>query len=431
MTVPDDISRLRVLIVDDQVHVRRWTRSILRQAGITDVTDVGDGREAIAAVTKPGGWYDVILCDLHMPERDGIETIRAFAALALESAIVIMSIEDERVIETVGLLAEVQGLHLLGTVSKPLTPEKLGALLSRLRDVPHTPSLQTEIAPAKDLADAFGEGELLMVYQPKIWTRSGAFAGVEALVRWKHPQLGLFKPAAFLAHIEASDDFSADLVEFTLSSAIASAGRWRKAGRDLPVAVNLSARAFDQLDLPERIEAVCRTADVPTKLVTLEVTETQVERDGVRMIDVATRLRLKGFHLSIDDFGTGQSGLSKLQRLPFDELKIDRQFAHGCASSATQRSVVEASLALARSLKMTSVAEGIQHRRDSELLHELGCDVLQGYMIGRPVTEEALHEWLADWERSLDGTPQVHAPNAVPRSDSRSGPLLMTAMGVA
>jgi EAL domain-containing protein (putative c-di-GMP-specific phosphodiesterase class I) len=117
----------------------------------------------------------------------------------------------------------------------------------------------------------------------------------------------------------------------------------------------------------------------------------------VRLIDVATRLRLKGFTLSIDDFGTGQSGLSKLQKLPFNELKIDRQFVNGCSQSTTQRSVVEASLALARSLKMVSVAEGVQDRPDWDLLGQLGCDVVQGYFIARPMSEEGLEAWTTQW----------------------------------
>jgi EAL domain-containing protein (putative c-di-GMP-specific phosphodiesterase class I) len=131
--------------------------------------------------------------------------------------------------------------------------------------------------------------------------------------------------------------------------------------------------------------------------VTLELTETYVARDAVRLIDVATRLRLKGFTLSIDDFGTGLSGLSKLQKLPFNELKIDRQFVNGCSQSAAQRSVVEASLALARSLKMVSVAVGVQHRGDWDLLNELGCDVMQGYFIARPMSEEGLEAWAMQW----------------------------------
>jgi EAL domain-containing protein (putative c-di-GMP-specific phosphodiesterase class I) len=230
--------------------------------------------------------------------------------------------------------------------------------------------------------------------------RMGEFAGVGALVRWKHPELGLFQPAAFVPVMEGHDDYGSALINFSLKEAIACAGRWQRAGRELRVAINLSVRAFDRLDLPERIESLAHEAHVLPERITLEVTETQVARDAVRMIDVATRLRLKGFRLSIDDFGTGQSGLSKLQNLPFNEMKIDRSFVHGCSASATRRSVVEASLALARSLKMTSVAEGIQERPDWDLLDELGCDVMQGFFIGRPMSEEGLETWAAQWARN-------------------------------
>jgi EAL domain-containing protein (putative c-di-GMP-specific phosphodiesterase class I) len=163
------------------------------------------------------------------------------------------------------------------------------------------------------------------------------------------------------------------------------------------VAINLSVRTFDRIDLPERIESLARDAHVPPERITLEVSETQVARDAIKMVDVATRLRLKGFRLSIDDFGTGQSGLSQLQRLPFSELKIDRRFVDGCSTSSTKRSVVEASLTLARNLKMTSVAKGVQQRPDWDLLDELGCDMMQGFMIARPMTEEGLEAWAAQW----------------------------------
>jgi EAL domain-containing protein (putative c-di-GMP-specific phosphodiesterase class I) len=115
------------------------------------------------------------------------------------------------------------------------------------------------------------------------------------------------------------------------------------------------------------------------------------------MLDATTRLRLKRFNLSVDDFGTGHSGLQQLQDLPFNELKIDRRFVDGCSTSSVKRSVVEASLALARSLKLVSVAEGVQTSADWDLLGELGCDVVQGYYIARPMTEEGLATWAANW----------------------------------
>jgi EAL domain-containing protein (putative c-di-GMP-specific phosphodiesterase class I) len=397
--MPSEEVGIRVLVVDDQSHVRNWVRMVLRTMGITDVTEAADGRDALAAVTQPGGSFDLILCDLRMPERDGIETIRAFGALGLVSALAIMSIEEERVIETAGMLAELQGLRMLGTISKPLTAEKLQPILKRMREVPGEQKDDVATAPGRDFASAFARDELIYLYQPKIWMRSGEFAGVEALVRWKHPELGLFQPASFVPAMDGDDQYSAALIDSSLKEAIACAGRWQQPGRELRVAINLSVRAFDRLDLPERIESIALEAHVLPERITLEVTETQVARDATKMIDVATRLRLKGFRLSIDDFGTGQSGLSKLQKLPFNELKIDRSFVHGCSTSATRRSVVEASLSLARSLKMTSVAEGVQERPDWDLLYELGCDVVQGYFIGRPMSEEGLEAWVG--ERAL------------------------------
>lgn len=392
-----DPGSVSVLIIDDQSHVRSWVRTVLKNAGVLNVSEAPDGGAGLAAVTQPGAWFDLILCDLRMPERDGIETIRAFAALGLESAIAIMSVEEERVIETAGMLAEVQGLRLLGTVPKPLTAEKLDALFVRMREVAPTRKDEAKMAPEGDLTNAFLRQELQLMYQPKIWMRTGKFAGVESLVRWKHPAHGLFQPNSFVPFIEGSEDLSTLLTEFSLRESIACVSRWREGGRDLRVAINLSARAFDHLDLPERASAMCAEYDVNPEFITLELTETYVARDAVRLVDVATRLRLKGFTLSIDDFGTGQSGLSKLQRLPFNELKIDRQFVNGCSQSTTQRSVVEASLALARSLKMTSVAEGVQNRPDWDLLNQLGCDVMQGYFIARPMSEEGLEAWAVQW----------------------------------
>jgi EAL domain-containing protein (putative c-di-GMP-specific phosphodiesterase class I)/ActR/RegA family two-component response regulator len=400
---PDDNSLLRVLVIDDQSHVRTLVREILKRMGITNVTDAADGHDALAAVTQPGGRFDLILCDLRMPERDGIETIRSFAALGLESAIAIMSVEEERVIETAGMLAEVQGLRMLGTIAKPVTAEKLEPILKRMREVPGQRVDDTVIAPDQDFKNAFKRTELFFLYQPKVWMRTGKFAGVEALVRWKHPELGLFQPASFVPAMEEDEHYNRALTDFTLRETIACAGRWHQAGRELGIAINLSVRAFDRLDLPERIESLARDAHVPHERITLEVKETQVTRNAIQMIDVATRLRLKGFRLSIDDFGTGQSGLSQLQKLPFNELKIDRSFVDGCSTSSSKRSVVEASLTLARNLKMTSVAEGIQQRPDWDLLDELGCNVMQGYFIARPMSEEGLEAWAAQWTLNYRG----------------------------
>lgn len=392
---PDDFSLFRVLVIDDQQHVITWVRNVLKKMGITEVTDVCDGRDALAAVTAPGAWFDLILCDLNMPERDGIETIRTFGALGLESGIVIMSVEEERVIEKAGMLAGVQGLRIAGTIQKPLTAAKLTPILRRLREVPGSAADDMVRAPGTDFRDAFGHSQLFFQYQPRIWMRSGKFAGVEALVRWKHPGLGVLQPATFVSAMQEDEVHGGRLTDFSLRETIGCAGRWHDVGRELPVSINLPARAFDRLDLPERLEWLAREAHVPPAQVTLEVTEIEVTRDAVRLIDIATRLRLKRFNLAIDNFGTGDATSPRLQMLPFNELKLDRSIVHGCSTSAAQRAVVEASLTYARNLKMTSVAVGIQQRPDWDLLADLGCDMMQGFLIARPMSEEGLEAWTA------------------------------------
>ncbi len=393
----DRNAALRVLVIDDQEHVRKWVRRVLKSINIVNVSEAEDGRTALALVTTPGNEFDLIFCDLKMPNTDGVQLIRAFSAMGLESAVILLSMEPERVLETSALLAEEQGLRVLGALAKPLTVEKLQPLLASgvFGDSPKP--RPADAVPSEKLRDALTSGALHLLYQPKITMATGRVAGVEALARWRHPDYGTVTPDIFVAMCEASKPLGDWLLNFTLGEAIAFAGRARESGMDLDVAVNVHAGAFDDVTLPDRIEEMVLASGTATNRVTLELTERSVAEDAIRMLEVATRLRLKNFNLAIDDFGTGHSGLSQLRRLPFNQLKIDRQFVHGSTESASKRSVVEASVALARNLKMTSVAEGIQQRPEWDLLQGLGCEEMQGFFTARPMTEEGFLAWSAQW----------------------------------
>jgi EAL domain-containing protein (putative c-di-GMP-specific phosphodiesterase class I) len=393
----DQNSSYRALIVDDEPEVRRAARAVLESLGLVNVTEVAGGHEALTAVSQQGAVYDLILCDLRMPEFDGVETMRALAALGIESGIVIMSTAGDSIVETAAVLGEMLGLRVLGSVPKPLVPHTIEPLLAQLRHVAPPRRGEAVVAPTQDIRNAFVRRELKLHYQPKVLMSTGELAGVEALVRWEHPMLGLLQPSAFVPLMEESDAFSAQLDEFTVREAIACAGRWRADGRDLGIAINVSSRAFDRADLAERVEEYCRTANVPVERVTLEVTETQLARDARRMKDAGARLRDRGISLSVDDFGTGLLNQAKLMELPFNELKIDRQFVDGCAVSESQRQVVESSIALAKRLKMTAVAKGIQNRAEWDLLLQLGCDMVQGFSIARPMSEQSLEAWALEW----------------------------------
>jgi len=388
---------LSVLVVDDQEHVRRWIRRVLTEMGITKVTEASDGKDALARVAAPGATFDLILCDLRMPGFDGVQLIRSMALIGVHTAVILISVESERVLETSALLAEERGLRVLGVVAKPVSADKLAPLIKSMEEVTALPRGNPP-PPRDQLRGELPKGALHLVYQPKIEMATGRLAGVEALARWRHPELGALQPDAFVYLCEEVPALGAWLLDYTLEDALGFAARWMEDGHPVDVAVNVHAGAFDDLDLPDRIEGLAKAHGVPTSRLTLEVTERSVARDAVRMLDVATRLRIKGFGLAVDDFGTGQSGLAQLRRLPFNQLKIDGQFVHGAAESGSKRSVVEASVALARNLQITSVAEGVQRRAEWDLLQDLGCEQMQGYFTARPMTEEGLHAWVAQWE---------------------------------
>ncbi len=388
---------LSVLVVDDQEHVRRWIRRVLNDMGITRIVEASDGKDALARVAAPSAAFDLVLCDLRMPGFDGVQLIRSMSLVGVHAAVILISVESERVLETSALLAEERGLRVLGVVAKPVSAAKLAPLIRSIDE--QVPPLANEHTPAPDqLRGMLPTGALHLVYQPKIEMATGRLAGVEALVRWRHPDVGALQPDGFVQLCETVPTLGAWLLDFTLQDALAFAARWAEDGHPVDVAVNVHASAFDDLELPDRIEGLAKAHGVPTSRLTLEITERSVAQDAVRMLDVATRMRIKGFGLAIDDFGTGQSGLAQLHRLPFNQIKIDRQFVHGSAESGSKRSVVEASIALARNLQLTSVAEGVQRRAEWDLLQDLGCEQMQGYFTARPMTEEGLQAWVAQWE---------------------------------
>jgi diguanylate cyclase (GGDEF)-like protein len=238
-----------------------------------------------------------------------------------------------------------------------------------------------------DLHLALDRDEFELLYQPKLDLVSGEITGVEALVRWRHPRLGLLEPSAFIALAE-STGLMDKLTHVVLNDALRQCRRWRDAGLDLTVAVNLSARNIDNLTLPEEVAKALAHAGLPADRLILEITESSVMGDLDRTVPTLNRLADIGVMLSLDDFGTGYSSLAYLQRLPVGELKIDRSFVTGLGnpgSGPASEALIRTILLLAKSLSLRVVAEGIETSPSLDRLRELGCDIGQGYHIGYPV----------------------------------------------
>ncbi len=247
----------------------------------------------------------------------------------------------------------------------------------------------------QELRSAIGDDELVLHYQPKVDLATGNVQGVEALVRWNHPTRGLLLPEHFLELVEEAGLMHA-LTQIVLSKALDQAVLWRAQGEPLTVAVNLSAGSLVDRDLPDRIGAMITSRGLPASVLTLEVTEEFLLNDRERARDILTRLRALGIRIAVDDFGTGYSSLAYLRDLPIDELKLDQSFVFPMIDDERAATLVSSAIALAHSLGLQMVAEGVENSVAYNDLVRFGCDSAQGYLVSRPVPAEELGAWLAD-----------------------------------
>ncbi|MDE1950323.1 MAG: EAL domain-containing protein, partial [Burkholderiales bacterium] len=249
-------------------------------------------------------------------------------------------------------------------------------------------SLQTE------LRQAIEQGALELHYQPKIDARSGATVGVEALLRWHHPERGPVSPAVFVPVAERFGLIGA-LGDWVIDEACRQMGVWAEAGMAVSVAINLSVHQLRREGLAAYIDAALRRRRVAPSQLLCEITESVAMDDLGASLPVFEQLLAIGVYLSIDDFGTGYSSLSYLRRLPARQLKIDRSFVHDLEASADARAIVQAVLGVAHALGLSVVAEGVETAGQCKILRALGCDELQGYLFARPMPAAELPDWLA------------------------------------
>ena len=248
-----------------------------------------------------------------------------------------------------------------------------------------------ELALVEGFERALINNRLHMVYQPKVRMRDGALTRVEALVRWDDPEFGRVAPSRFVPLAE-KHGLIEELTQWGLRTTLRQWLKWRAEGIDTCVAFNISALSLEQLDFPDLVERMCRALDVPTDRLVLELTESATQ-PLIKLMDTLTRFRIKGIGLAIDDFGAGYSSLMQLRQLPFTEVKIDRFFVNDAVTSKDSRLIVAAIVDLVHELGLTVTAEGVETREQLQLLLELRCDVVQGYLISHPLEPGRLGDW--------------------------------------
>jgi diguanylate cyclase len=243
-----------------------------------------------------------------------------------------------------------------------------------------------------ELRRAIDHQQLVLHYQPKVDAHTGQMLGVEALVRWQHPEYGLIPPNDFIPLAERTG-LIGPLTHYVLDAALHQCREWRQAGHELAIAVNVSARSLLDLAFPDQVASLLARWELPARLLVVEITESTIMTDPTHALEILGQLNAMGVQIAIDDFGTGYSSMAHLKTLPVHELKVDRSFVSHMTSSTSDAVIVRSTVDLGRNLGLRVVAEGVEDPQTLQELDALGCDAIQGYYISRPVPAEDLIHW--------------------------------------
>lgn len=325
----------------------------------------------------------LVVMALEFGQQDGISMLRRLAECGYPGQVLLLSGVERKIVRIAERLGQALGLEMLASLDKPMRLVELRDCLEAI--APGQSSDAVSAAPLscrlEELDGAFARQEITLHYQPQFELVSGRLSGVEALVRWAHPEAGLLVPGRFLPLL--TPDQNRHLTRRVLQLALEDAARWRKAGLCLSLSVNVTP---DDLMCPELLNLVsegrCASEEMP---VVLEITETAAMEDELLGSEVAARLHLSGLEVSVDDFGVGFSSLARLQLLPISELKIDRSFVSRLLEDAQDAAIVEAVALLGRRLGIRVVAEGVEDLACLASLERYGCTHVQGFGLARPM----------------------------------------------
>lgn len=398
----------RVLILDDDVDVANLMADVVRRAGY----DVKVTLEPTAFFDCVNSWRpNCLILDLIMPTQDGVEVIRRLAGMNSNVRIIVVSGADKRVIAAAARAATEQGLTVAATLAKPFSIHRLTELVQHAFYLGSPQPVYQSVLDQSDalhgnpfeiteqsVREALDKHEIELTFQPQICCHSHALKGFEILARWCQPQAGYISPDHFIPAFERYQMMPA-LTRSVFEQSLDWFVGLRLSGQaeridQLSLGINLSVRTFTNLEFADQLRELCTARNIVPQQVVFELTDTSASSDPTLSLDFLTRLRMMGFRLSINDFGSGHSSMSELVRLPFCEIKVDRRFVSSVATSSESKSVVKSIVDLGGSLGLRTVAEGVEDRETLDFLSEVGCDMAQGYFICCPLPGKDVPQWI-------------------------------------
>ena len=387
----------KVLVIDDEEAICELIVAVAESAGF-EATSASLPRDIEDAI---GGRFDLVVLDLSLGEIDGIEIMSKLGATHRGMPVILVSGADQTLLDTAGRIAEMHKLRVIGSFAKPFSLDVLKTAMmewSQVIDQGLDPTGPKVIINADLLLDP----DLLhLAYQPKVSTQTGEALGVEALVRWRHKDHGDVSPAILVALIE-QEGRTSELLDLVMTMAARDRKRYRALASLADISINISVLDLNDEELPRRAQRILLEA-APSERWTFEVTETAPITDVAPALAILTRLRIAGFRLSVDDFGTGTSNYERLLVAPFTELKIDRAMVSRLDIAAVEPDpMVRSGIDVGHSLNMQVVAEGVETADQFRMVRDLGCDAAQGYLISPPVVPVQIDAALDEWRRKFE-----------------------------
>ena len=384
----------RILVVDDSATMRDL---LIRYMQVDDNLVAGADSGAQALDLMKTERYDVIVTDIAMPEMDGFGLIRAISELDWDPSVILLTGHDPRTLQSAKELALAYSINLLGTLTKPVNKDMLLSMLSDVADTRTKGRTGTEtvLSESEFMRGLMTDG-LSPVFQPKIDLKTGELAGAEVFARWRAPTGGYLGAGAVIK--VAQEKGHMDVLTYRmLELAMQQQGKWRRQGLDVALSINVAADNLRKSDFADVVTGLAEQFGVEPRMVRLEVTEADLDVDVRVPLEVLSRLALRGFGLSLDDFGTGFASLMRLQKIPFDEIVVDRMFISRAGEDDTARIILESAIELAHKLKLKCTCEGVEDEDQLRIVRNLGADTAQGYLLGKPMTAGEFLIWYEDF----------------------------------
>ncbi|WP_264408227.1 EAL domain-containing response regulator [Vibrio owensii] len=376
---------LNAMVIDDHpLQITLLKQMLLRHD--VDVASFDDVDKAIAHAKSAN--IDIIFCDLQMPNKDGIDMMEMLNQIGYRGKVVLVSAMELTIVTAVRAMCETFSFEVLGKLLKPYDESQVVEMLRRsgLEPVKNSHFQQDICVQDQEFLFALAEGKVKNYYQPLADANSGEIIGYEALARWFHPIYGVLAPHNFLSIVERCH-LSAELFDAVFSNALYD---MKNRGLKQHVSLNVDHDNLEDTEFANQFIARCQEHGISPDRFTIEITERDTFQTSPALYKNLLKFRMNGVTISIDDFGTGSSSLEKLAQLPFNELKIDRSFVQGLVHDPKKKNIVLAICALAKSLNISVVAEGVEDEVTLEAMRQYTVDVCQGYYIDKPMPLEAI-----------------------------------------